>query len=124
MYSSILLALPALALAPPVVEKRLDNGLGRAPALGWSSWNLGRNLKKHDINISSSICYIKPCRRSRLGLKSEEALKRYLKDCLKDTTLADNEQAAADSNIALVDESSSDPWYRALIEGLDEDDDE
>ncbi|KAK7953631.1 alpha-glucuronidase A [Apiospora saccharicola] len=41
MYSSILLALPALALAAPAVEKRLDNGLGKTPALGWNSWNVG-----------------------------------------------------------------------------------
>ncbi|KAK6850187.1 glycoside hydrolase family 27 protein [Apiospora arundinis] len=43
MYSQVLLALPALVLAAPAAEidKRLDNGLGRTPALGWNSWNVG-----------------------------------------------------------------------------------
>lgn len=40
MYLSLLLALPALGLAAPGAEldKRLENGLGRTPAMGWNSW--------------------------------------------------------------------------------------
>ncbi|KAK8066061.1 hypothetical protein PG997_012808 [Apiospora hydei] len=51
MYSRVLLALPALVLASPVAEidKRLENGLGRTPALGWNSWNVG-GCKYADAN--------------------------------------------------------------------------
>ena len=40
MYGRVLLALPALALAAPGadIDKRLDNGLGKTPPLGWNSW--------------------------------------------------------------------------------------
>jgi hypothetical protein len=39
MYTTLLLALPALGMAMPSgAEKRLENGLGRTPALGWNSW--------------------------------------------------------------------------------------
>lgn len=49
MHFKLLLVIPALgnfALAAPtteaeLLEKRLDNGLGRTPALGWNSWNAG-----------------------------------------------------------------------------------
>ncbi|KAK8100609.1 hypothetical protein PG999_010983 [Apiospora kogelbergensis] len=48
MYGRVLLALPALALAAPGadIDKRLDNGLGKTPPLGWNSWQ-----RRHRQNV-------------------------------------------------------------------------
>lgn len=38
----------------PQIEKRLDNGVGKTPAMGWNNWNMGGGSSKaHSYFLSS-----------------------------------------------------------------------
>ncbi|KAK8063034.1 hypothetical protein PG997_015131 [Apiospora hydei] len=62
---------------------------------------------KHGRNISYFICYMEGCTRKGLGLETKDSLIRHLEGTHQGATLADNELAAAHSNIKLIGESSS-----------------
>ncbi|KAK7959048.1 uncharacterized protein PG986_003902 [Apiospora aurea] len=62
---------------------------------------------KHGRNISFFICYMQDCTRKGLGLETKDSLIRHLENTHQGATLADNELAAAHSDIKLVGESSS-----------------
>ncbi|KAK8079313.1 hypothetical protein PG994_003120 [Apiospora phragmitis] len=54
---------------------------------------------KHGKNTSHFICYMADCTRSGLGLTTKDLLVIHLQKCQQTATLADNEQATADSSI-------------------------
>ncbi|KAK8137225.1 hypothetical protein PG984_005165 [Apiospora sp. TS-2023a] len=64
-------------------------------------------FKSHGKNASTWICYIPDCPRARFGFRNPHHLITHLFKFHQGAWLSDNEQAAADSEIKLVGESSS-----------------
>ncbi|PMD33325.1 glycoside hydrolase family 27 protein [Hyaloscypha variabilis F] len=84
MISKIFIALLAIVSAAPFrdsyengrLEKRLDNGLGKTPALGWNGWNQGQcNAATASTALNTAKAFVS------LGLKDLGYLYVNIDDC-------------------------------------------